>query len=928
MFKRYSTTTSVIAWLVIITMHFNSIFTAVEVLLEPSVVYAANWVCGQDLNGDGYVDAQGETGSCINTPQGHLCPIGAVDCVSTYTTPQCPPGGSLNPNTDKCEASPTISCQSGFNYDSSLDICVQPVTCPSGGVLNGITDLCEIVFSTALCPAGYTYNSTYAACIKDVTCPSGGIYQPSRDVCELSPTYNCPTGYTYNSSTGKCEVSPQCPSGFSYNATADRCVKSAILTCPSGYTYNTSTGKCERSPSCPPGGSYNSYYNRCQTAASPYYICSYNNRTYSTLSQCQSNCKQTATCNVSYQYYGEYGVWDNNCYTSPETSECIGTCVYGAPPVTSPPPGSVRIGIYATNTFYGCFNDYYYRVTSYTCPLGNYSCSGSPPSCSKSYSCSTGYNCPSGYYLSGSVCVASPSCPNGGTLNGATDKCEITPIFSCPSGSSYDSALKMCVTSASCGSGGVLNTGRDVCQITASINCPSGYNYNSSTGACETSPVCNIGVFDPTIDKCKVVASDLCPSGYTFNNTTGKCEIAPPCPSGALYSNTIDKCTVDAQHDCPVSYSYSSTSRMCEAQPLCPSGSYDPNTSSCYLGENTCPLGPQYVCMNNNGTMQCSANTCIDLDTTPPIVNTLDTRMLQNDGRRGPNGECLDQVYIFSGRPMRCRPRGLSVGYLNNCCQSSGSTISDNLGDANSVYKVYGAIKTIYQVGQVAYYSNLLGSGAATWTSMVSSGSTVTEVTIMTSSGTTTLTGNVAAAIGSGINSGAIGTAAGAQASVQAGLANFASAMLPGMLVSAVVFVAMKVLMGNGCDQEDLETDMLRDSKYCHYVGEYCEKKWPLIGCVQKAKSYCCFNSKLGRIIHEQGRPQLKSFTSYPGGVWGDPDSPNCRGFTPEEFQMIDFSRIDFSEYVQDVQKDMSTKIQNAQQKINQKITNFYNSIR
>ena len=94
------------------------------------------------------------------------------------------------------------------------------------------------------------------------------------------------------------------------------------------------------------------------------------------------------------------------------------------------------------------------------------------------------------------------------------------------------------------------------------------------------------------------------------------------------------------------------------------------------------------------------------------------------------------------------------------------------------------------------------------------------------------------------------------------------------------------------------------------------------MGCVQKAKSYCCFNTKMARIIHEQGRPQLVSFGA--DGGWGVPVSPNCRGFTPDEFQYLDFSRIDLSEYFEDIQKDLSTKIQGAQTTIQNKVQQHF----
>ena len=99
----------------------------------------------------------------------------------------------------------------------------------------------------------------------------------------------------------------------------------------------------------------------------------------------------------------------------------------------------------------------------------------------------------------------------------------------------------------------------------------------------------------------------------------------------------------------------------------------------------------------------------------------------------------------------------------------------------------------------------------------------------------------------------------------------------------------------------------------CHQVGEYCSEKW-LSVCVQKKKTYCCFGSALARIIGEQGRQQL-------GIGWGTPKSPECRGFTPEEFQKLDFDKIDFSEWFEHyVEPEM-------QQNINENIRNAFENI-
>ena len=70
---------------------------------------------------------------------------------------------------------------------------------------------------------------------------------------------------------------------------------------------------------------------------------------------------------------------------------------------------------------------------------------------------------------------------------------------------------------------------------------------------------------------------------------------------------------------------------------------------------------------------------------------------------------------------------------------------------------------------------------------------------------------------------------------------------------------------------------------------------------------FCCFNSKLARIVNEQGRAQLKTFNDG----WGRANRPNCRGFTPEEFASLDFSEIDMSSFYGDIVTKNNAEIQN-----------------
>lgn len=95
------------------------------------------------------------------------------------------------------------------------------------------------------------------------------------------------------------------------------------------------------------------------------------------------------------------------------------------------------------------------------------------------------------------------------------------------------------------------------------------------------------------------------------------------------------------------------------------------------------------------------------------------------------------------------------------------------------------------------------------------------------------------------------------------------------------------------CDAEDQQTALQRGERLCHYAGTVCEKK-AAGKCITTRQKYVCFNSRLARILNEQGRPQL-------GRGWGTPVNPDVRGFTQEELELLDFTQMDLQEFVRDV---------------------------
>ncbi len=91
-----------------------------------------------------------------------------------------------------------------------------------------------------------------------------------------------------------------------------------------------------------------------------------------------------------------------------------------------------------------------------------------------------------------------------------------------------------------------------------------------------------------------------------------------------------------------------------------------------------------------------------------------------------------------------------------------------------------------------------------------------------------------------------------------------------------------------GCSRAEIELGKERHAGNTHYLGKRCAKR--VFGvCIRRKREWCVFGSRLGRILHQQARPQL-------GLGWG-----SCRGFTVAEVERIDFDRLDLTEFTQDL---------------------------
>lgn len=287
-------------------------------------------------------------------------------------------------------------------------------------------------------------------------------------------------------------------------------------------------------------------------------------------------------------------------------------------------------------------------------------------------------------------------------------------------------------------------------------------------------------------------------------------------------------------------------------------------------------------------------------------------------------GMYLDRgtMTVFNGTQDWCRNKILYG--LGDCCdvESAGAQQSNQSVMGQMAYSAAGAVvwEGVQYVGYSAgslfgsYYvydalfmndmvpnwivdgyasaTGLIGAGGSAYTFNPSFGAYGLSVTYGSVSATTLGTTNYVLTTQGGFvaagNTAAINAAGGA-----AQVGGFQFAFNPAMFAIAIaVTVIMSYL---ACEQKEMELAMKRGANLCHRVGSWCSNDtW--LGCEEAKTGWCCYNSKLARIINEQGRAQF-------GKGWNTPQNPDCSGFTLEQLTQMDFSTFDFSEFYADIKK-------------------------
>ena len=225
-------------------------------------------------------------------------------------------------------------------------------------------------------------------------------------------------------------------------------------------------------------------------------------------------------------------------------------------------------------------------------------------------------------------------------------------------------------------------------------------------------------------------------------------------------------------------------------------------------------------------------------------------------------GKYLDpnSLSVFNGYDNRCRKKLFG---LVNCC--SGGGISPSL---------------------FTNFNLILGAGGQ---ALGVVGSSYTYDALFAADAPQAVMAGFEALFGAGGGTSALAGLMAGDVSV----ASFVGSLAPGPWTIAMLAIQLSGLLE--CEEAEQVLAMKRDSRLCHGVGSYCSSRVGLIKlCVEKTETYCCFNSRLARIINEQGRAQI-------GKAWGSPESPDCGGFSLTQLQALDFSRMDLAEFYAEI---------------------------
>ena len=289
--------------------------------------------------------------------------------------------------------------------------------------------------------------------------------------------------------------------------------------------------------------------------------------------------------------------------------------------------------------------------------------------------------------------------------------------------------------------------------------------------------------------------------------------------------------------------------------------------SQCSLTEKTyrCQSAPgsSSTVADCGGNTYCTGGNCFNTGHVPDADFAQTTAMMEAMRQAG-NYMDAATLRIFGGQGSSCKK---SLFGLVNCCKASGG--GGGMSNSSIMSSAMSAGGQVLKAGSSYMYDMMFDNSSVI--RGIDSALASTPIGSLTSSGpfspSFSLYGFTASWSASG---------------------GFVLAFDPTTL--AIQVAIMIVVEITSCDPQEKMLALKKGQNLCRFTGSYCSVETPIVGtCLQTTESYCCFNSRLARIINTSGGTQIgKAMT-------------DCTGFTPTEFASLDFSRIDLTEFTNEI---------------------------
>jgi conjugal transfer mating pair stabilization protein TraN len=290
----------------------------------------------------------------------------------------------------------------------------------------------------------------------------------------------------------------------------------------------------------------------------------------------------------------------------------------------------------------------------------------------------------------------------------------------------------------------------------------------------------------------------------------------------------------------------------------------NPATGVCEVYQDTysCPTPPETTTTASNcpTNVFCLGTNCFNTSYTNDADFARSMSMMEAAREAGVYID-PDSLQVFKGEANSCRDR-----LLKNCCY----TDSRGAGMTNQSVLGVGS-RLVYDILTNSENRQFIYQGInALLTSSGFSGSFTSYGVTFAVNGAAVPTGSVTLAATDGL----------------------IVAFDPWSLAIAVtIYVVMSMM---SCNEDEGKVAMKEGAGLCRSIGTYCSSCIRVLGrcvaCIEHTTDKCCFNSRLSRLVNEQGRGQV-------GKGWGNAQSPDCSGFTIAQLQSLDFSAMDLSEF-------------------------------